>query len=234
MFYVCPLCRLTFRPNGFGKSMCEQCYELAYKEIFPKCQRLKIGLKYLERMAPVCSLYHYRHSIRSLVLNAKVSNEWRSVDACKQLMLNHPGLRDYLTGVEAVMPAPSSLWGRWRGRTDLAYILAQSISESFGVPMVLAPLKYYWRYQKRARIPGEIRRDHGTLGSLKKDYASNLTDSLGPYLIVDDVITTGHTLATLQAGLGYNYRFLAFASAFKDGQGQHDACDSEQDTANHP
>ncbi|MEZ4743609.1 MAG: hypothetical protein R3B45_14385 [Bdellovibrionota bacterium] len=50
------------------------------------------------------------------------------------------------------MPAPSSLWGRLRGRFDIANYIAHTLSKEFKKPLITPPFNLRWRLKKRAFI----------------------------------------------------------------------------------
>lgn len=137
--------------------------------------------------------YPYNDFTRKLVLEAKVNGDPHS-----QRVLLHLGSRFFheliqtrdFSWVEAVCPAPSSLWSRWHGKSDIAFEIALCLSKILRKKLISSPLALSWTIRKRSK---------------NKQFQSNLRTlnwkAQGPHqpkiLFVDDVVTTGLTLNNL-------------------------------------
>ena len=78
---------------------------------------------------PLASLYAYRGSMRQLLLDFKVKGRWQSGMALVEIFCADPRVHEWAEGSSAVMPVPSSFWGRWHGKHDLAFALAEGLSQ---------------------------------------------------------------------------------------------------------
>jgi predicted amidophosphoribosyltransferase len=161
-------------------------------------------------------LYRYEGPVRDLVLEAKVASCGFMYQLVQELWRQELTLRMWAASVDAIMPAPSSLWSRFHGRLDLAYGLARVLAKELDVPLLMPPLKLAWRWRKRARTSGARRRSwqrpmpnhHDRLWPAKPRYL------LQRLLLVDDVLTSGQTLNQLALNLGaYDCKFAVLAYA---------------------
>ena len=214
MLYICALCRVISRKSLVYSAICQVCY--------PGLDRLRLEevtmlLSAVRSQHSVVSLYSYEGLIRELVLNAKVRNEWGAVKACQYLVMKGEQVESYMKNVRGVIPAPSSMRSRIMGKYDLAFFIAEALSRKFQCPLYNLPKRFYWRFKKQSLIPREIREKNGKLLSLgqlpglRRDPRSSL-------LIVDDVMTTGSTVASIIENKNLNgVKILTFASAFNRG-----------------
>jgi predicted amidophosphoribosyltransferase len=147
-----------------------------------------------------------------LILRAKVQSDHQALGLLEEIFRRHPAVTRHAAWCDVVMPAPSSLWGRMRGRFDLAYFLARSIAQDSGKPLVSAPGHLHWRLFKRA----QQRRRQTSGAEPQNQAAKELPVPRGSkILIVDDIVTTGVTLretaAALPRHLRSKTRFLTLA-----------------------
>ncbi len=101
-----------------------------------------------------------------MILRAKVKNDFIALRFLRDLVVTDPVVEHLVTWCEAIMPAPSSLWGRVRGRFDIAGYIAAELGSFYGKRVANPPLKLSFRWQKRAMMGtvaknklGEILRD---------------------------------------------------------------------------
>ncbi len=156
----------------------------------------------------VTSLYRYSGLYRRLLLRAKVQGDQRTARLLINQAVQLPQLAVMAAWADATVACPSSLWGRMRGRLDVAALFCERISHVYGVPSLPAPAHLFWRLKKRARMAGRVGPVRG-LNSDADDAKSPLParrsleawacaahgKGLGArILVVDDIATTGHTL----------------------------------------
>jgi predicted amidophosphoribosyltransferase len=149
------------------------------------------------------SLLRYEGAAVDLILRAKVRGDQSALRLCGTLLAAWPTARRAARAADAIVASPSSLWGRLRGRLDLAAHLAETLARLEGRPVLGAPRSQFWRIAKRARLEGDARRTdadsaHGSRASSHREAPAAATLRL---LLVDDVVTTGWTLATLARAL---------------------------------
>ncbi len=157
----------------------------------------------------ILSCFKYRGVMRRLILRAKVQGDHRAVSLLTEIVVSHPLVETWISTCDVVMPSPSSLWGRARGRLDLAALLANAIARHYGRPVRAAPWELHWRLRKRALAPRAERKP-----MIAEEVVDQETD--GPRIgLFDDVVTTGQTMAWTQAALpaGSSVRALTLASA---------------------
>ncbi len=153
------------------------------------------------------SLYRYYGLLRDLILRAKVQNEPRALAALVDLCKVHGDTQRAMRGIEYVMPAPSSLWGRLHGKADIPWHLAKTLSRTYGVSFLSPPFVLRWRWRKQAHRKR-------TKGFFHFTHPQN-SHMLPTLLLVDDVATSGETLRRVAARLEHHYRiyFLVLADA---------------------
>lgn len=197
-FKWCPHCGHHIVAGGF----CADCR--AHLKADTQTKNGPVDLTYLP------ALYRYHGVLRSVILRAKVNNENTAYHALCDLVSCHPTVIEMALAAEVIVPAPSSLWGRIRGKYDLAQGMALAIGHAFDRPVELLPRKFYFHYRKRAGR-NLNQRDHNftTEPSLKSWQDKKV-------LLIDDIITTGFTLSRLSTMLsihGAKVQTLALASA---------------------
>ena len=204
------------------KNLCQICFSLSALEA--ENQRLKIcpfcadeltelhvstdtnlRSQTVSQLADVTSLYKYRSVIRTLILNAKVRNNHKALKLLIDLAISRMETTSIIAWCDLIMPSPASLWGRFRGRLDLAGHFAASLAEVSGKPLVVAPFELHWRWRKQALAKKSSRfqgtEEHDLIRNLlhrwqKKWCPPRPSPGLKNcrVLIVDDVVTTGKTL----------------------------------------
>lgn len=149
------------------------------------------------------SLYGYDGVIRRLVLRTKVDGDRAALTLLIALTILWSGGPGLVTWADAVVPAPSSLWGRLRGRLDLAFHIAVALAHRGERPLLLAPFHLHWRPQKQAMLGREARGDGETLPAWLLRWSDGRFERAaapaGTILLIDDVVTFGGTLRRLAA-----------------------------------
>jgi predicted amidophosphoribosyltransferase len=164
----------------------------------------------------------YAGEPRRWIHRAKVTGEPRVVLALAEMFAREARVIEAARGCDGVMAAPSSLWGRLRGRFDLAGALAESLARALGKPLVVAPSRLFWSWRKKAMSRHRPRSD-GWAEILLKTMVNTRSGEWSPpvgvkrVLVVDDVVTTGTTLKELSAALaGVETRTMALAGKIQD------------------
>lgn len=157
--------------------------------------------------------FSYDSLIRSWIHRAKIANEEKSRTLLVELFTNSAAS---LWGqwADLIIASPSSLWGRLRGRINLAGYLAYGMAMKCKKPLLQSPLRLQGRITKRAQ-------NHAVLDQEQQKeppWQENIWDRLykntdkdwinqfkkidpAPFriLIIDDVYTTGQTLQETSA-----------------------------------
>lgn len=163
--------------------------------------RLRSIARPIKPEAKVTSLYRYRPPMRDLLLRAKVKSDHRALDLLAELVVTHPAALALAAWADDLIVCPSSLWGRLRGRLDVAFHIGTRIAAHVDRPVRSAPPHLYWRLRKRARhkrhaaeagvhVPRPWR---ATFDHWQRRLHRELDRPLR-LLIIDDVTTTGQTL----------------------------------------
>jgi predicted amidophosphoribosyltransferase len=151
-------------------------------------------------------LFHYQNSIRDLIRRGKIQGDLPAISLLITLFLAARETQNLAEWCEVIVPAPSSLWGRLRGKFDIAFELSSKLATEYAKPLENPPNCLYWRFRKRSQ-------QHHLASP---DIARNPVNPLGRrrVLIIDDVTTTGQTLHEIAAFYPDDYtKFLTLASA---------------------
>ena len=147
------------------------------------------------------ALFRYESFLRKIVLRAKVKNDTAALRSLANLVATHPISLSMAHSADVIIPAPSSLWGRTRGRFDVAQALAKELSVATGKPMALMKPSSYITRSKRAGENAARSHDFKNrmivkTGSLLDHFLAKPLPN-GHILLVDDVLTTGFTMQTI-------------------------------------
>ena len=178
----------------------------------------------------MASLFRYRGLLRKLILDFKVSGHWQSGFLLVDVFGSDELIQEWITGADSIMAVPSSFWGRWRGKHDLAFALAERLSVNSGVPVVKAPRQSFFRFKKqsflsrasRLRKAKEAQKRLSQEGILELHratiYVTNPEESKRPLVVlVDDIVTSARTLENLARSMPLvRFRFLTLATAYRD------------------
>ncbi len=186
----CPFCQKKILTQKF---ICSNCLS----NFTNQAPRQKLG---------VYSLYKYEKALRQTIVAAKIKNERRSLNSLLILMEENKLSQKLASEVDLIMPAPSSLWSRARGRFDLAWFLSNSLSKKYHKPIGSPPLKLAWRLKKQAQKKRLQSSFNSSSFTKQKSNKSSL-------LLIDDVVTTGFTLnrVCLELEAMYNIKLLTLA-----------------------
>lgn len=177
-------------------------------------------------------LYLYDGIVRRLIHRAKISCDYQSFNLITALVARRAETIMAAQCATTVLPVPSSLWGRLRGRFDLADGMAESLAIGYKLRLQRPPLRLYWRVRKRAMMAAEHRLPRDKHHEIDDIAASALltaenhdflppmptkvaTLNLARAILVDDVITSGTSMRETAAAL----RFLPRPASFSNLEG---------------
>lgn len=159
---------------------------------------------HLEELPLYCG-FRYQGVVRQLIMEVKVGGSHTGMRLLQGLMGENPVIREWLAWADLIVPAPSSLWGRLHGRLDIAGIWAEHLARQGGVALGRYRGPLFWRMRKRAFM-GNWRRRPGWMigvGDVSEGKNSSIITNCcvgeNPHrvLIVDDIVTSGFTMATI-------------------------------------
>lgn len=193
----CIYCQKARDPNFPNIVLCEKCRTLL--EPSPASEFFS-------------SIYKYNDLLRDLILRVKIQGDPMCLSTLVSLLVTSSTALDLARRVECIVPAPSSLWARMRGRYDLAWVLAFQLAKHARRDFQELPFKSYLQFKKRAK---EKDRDKVALNfSLNPHNRKNAS-----YLLVDDVITSGFTFQMMSRSLAESDVFLlTLANAYSGRQ----------------
>jgi predicted amidophosphoribosyltransferase len=216
---------------------CVLCFRLGRRDFCEVCEAgfvaVQLGdaqrfCKLPSTEALVLSSYAYRGLCRESILACKSQGFRRLGPALVRRSLACPFLQESLARCDVIMPAPSSLWSRWRGSLDLAIMLAHGLGQAAGLSVRSPPRSLSFRWHKQALRDSSQRR--GVFRSHQKIYDASYFEPYSPtalrgarmrVLVVDDVVTSGNTLSALAACFTeVDFEFYTLASAFRPGKDQ--------------
>lgn len=198
----CAICFVTLgEPETSSPYFCLSCYHA-----FPRSPR---------QTPAGISLFRYEGAIRDLILRTKVSGDQYALSALRSLVLTSPELAEACSRAHQIIPVPSSLWGRLRGRIDIPWFLARDAALKYQREFSLAPVSLHWRLFKRAR------RRKNIASSKYEAISLQFSGRLGsiPTLLIDDIVTTGYTLTQVASQLPH-----AQCSFFTLAEARFDTC----------
>lgn len=145
----------------------------------------------------VGGLFQYGKTLRRVIMRAKVKNDLHALNGLSALYTGHEDVLRAAAKCDVIVPAASSLWGRIRGRFDLAQAMALNLGSETGKPVVLLPWQQYMRLTKRAG------KNRSLVIVAKKELAvKNHPKFSGQrILLIDDIITTGLTVKSTSKSL---------------------------------
>ncbi len=185
------------------RSLCALCTPELESERLPECAPIFVPAACLTpdpRGYRMRAAFHYRGLAQALILNAKGQSCYRSL----QFLINNAFeiLKPQFAAEhwDYVISAPPSVISRWHCRWDLAAELANTLATNLQVPRLIAPRGLHWRWKKRA---AQTDKHWQPSQVTARNYRNNVrwaeADRPPHILLVDDVVTSGFTMATLAA-----------------------------------
>ena len=225
MLFFCLICRkFTASDYPLFSYLCPSCLK--------KVDALRVGaVKPLMRpkgrhsTVSVWVLFEYRSFVRDLILRAKVKNDFHALRCLCYLAESCSEILFLVNWADIIIPAPSSLWSRLRGRYDIAGFWACNLAKENDKKLEIGPSRLAYRIRKRALMtpsakigvtganPFINRLLASGLSSRYKRKAENTELSKGKnLLVIDDIMTTGFTMRSIAGCYGNSrIRFLAIA-----------------------
>jgi predicted amidophosphoribosyltransferase len=146
-----------------------------------------------------------------MILKVKIHNSYPMLQSLLFLFTSSTLVQSIAAQCDQIYSAPSSLRSRLRGRFDLATFFAIELAHKCKKIYKPLPWSAYFQTKKRSQI---INRKKLPLNFAE---AKTFTKKV-PYLLVDDIITTGHTFKRMEAYLnGSSFYLLTFADAYHVG-----------------
>lgn len=173
---LCCLC-----PEVAPDGLCTNCLDRLRDSVHRRRYQLAPRL-------PLTTILPYSSPWRELILEAKIVGNSQALRAW-QMLAGLYGKR--VKAIEIVVPAPSSLWSRLRGRYDLAWLIADHLAKIHRAKFLEAPLPLQWKLRKQTHI----RRSLNNRWSANRLLSPSFTGKR--ILLVDDVLTSGATLKQL-------------------------------------
>jgi predicted amidophosphoribosyltransferase len=184
--YICELCE-----SEFQSLLCEETYAIK-TALAPDLQ--------------VRALYQYKGIVRDTILRAKVANDALALALILKLFLQSRSVNEVVGNAKSLIAMPSSLWGRLRGRFNIAEALVIEMGPIFDIPIFELPLSTYFRYGKNAMKSREER------GNFVVKLAGDSKEKMNS-LLIDDIITSGLSLSRICSHLAPQTQAIVFASA---------------------
>ncbi len=213
---TCPLCGR--RPHFAPSKICDPCRDSLDAELL--CTKIKVRARLLPETAyPLSVHWRYRGAVRDGILAFKVRQEWSAGICLLEAFMEGIDFLDLCHWADGIMPAPSSLWSRLRGRYDLAALLAWNLAQKSELPLWRPPRALWGSWRKQAqqlRGKRQGRKYESAATKWGPAYFQGQAASVPRILIVDDVVTSGQTLRNFAAHFeGIQIRFLCLANAGK-------------------
>jgi predicted amidophosphoribosyltransferase len=150
----------------------------------------------------VHGIYRYDSTIKDLIWRAKIQDDQKALSLLLFLGIQ-PWAISHASWADIIIPAPSSLWGRLRGRLDIAALFAYNLGRQVKRPVMQAPYSLFWRLQKSAKKSAHarkrskksslFRRIRNYYNALWRIHLHKNMPHARRILIVDDIVTTGST-----------------------------------------
>ena len=172
----CCLCP-EVAPRGLCLTCLDRLRDSVYRHRYQLAPRL-----------PLITILPYHSPWRELILEAKIAGNSQALQAW-QTLAGLYGRR--IKPIEVVVPAPSSLWSRLRGRYDLAWVTANHLARVHRAKLLEAPLPLQWKVRKQTYARRSLNNRWSTNSLLSPPLTGKRI------LLVDDVLTSGATLRQL-------------------------------------
>lgn len=149
----------------------------------------------LPRTAPIAGVwpwlaYSNSDPFCSLIREGKFNDRPDLIEDLSERYADRLEAEGHLAGIEAVIPVPMHWWKRFKRGYNQAEIIAETIADCAGIPMVKA-IKAVKPHAVQSRKTGDER-----AANVRGIFALRRKDISGKHVaIVDDILTTGSTLS---------------------------------------
>ena len=228
MLFWCLICRkCTVNSDPLACYICPECRK--------KIDRLRISaVKPLMRpkgaraTLSVWVLFQYRSLVRDLLLSVKVRGDYHALRCLCYLAESCSEVMFLMHWADVIMPAPSSLWGRLRGRYDIPGFWGRKLAQENDKIFNLCAPSLAYRFKKRAlMVPAAKISSIEEHPLMRRLVATSLVTRYKSYvkrkdpqdaqhiLVIDDIYTTGFTMRSIaQRYRNKKIRFLAIAGPY--------------------
>ena len=208
----CIICNSIFSNDTDGnatvKHCCHSCLEKIYLNkldllSFTPSSTFSLPISTTPSSDNVYSIFCYQNLIRDLILRAKAQKDYQALQLLISLTLNElPSIKSFISTrfqtptSLSILPTPSSLWSRLKGKYDIAYLIAKSLSESLGTSLQKPSFKLGWSLFKRSKTKLKSTKPYLSINQIPTHTSTFQKHTL---LIVDDILTTSQTLLKLSS-----------------------------------
>jgi predicted amidophosphoribosyltransferase len=133
----------------------------------------------------------YDKQTQKRVLAAKVAGDLCAYEAIITEFVEYFASIAPVIANAIIMPMPSSLWGRIRGRIDLAHHMAKAVARMNSLPLVLPPWDLGWHLQKKSMVDIDQRRVK------EHSHRRKSRAIIQKLCVIDDLVTTGSSFLEL-------------------------------------
>ena len=171
----CPICAATVGPFVVLPAGC------------PGCSRFDLPFASAVRLGPYEK--HWRDAVLAIKSMSRATLAYRLGQRLGSIFqASHPGI-----DLEAIVPVPLHWRKRWRRGYNQCEELARGIGQILGVKIAGGFLRRARATATQAGMPSQAARQKNMVGAFRA--GRRATQVKRPILLVDDVITTGTTLA---------------------------------------
>lgn len=184
----CLNCHEWGQLHGGGGFLCGACAAFIAELEISRERQLSSNLT-------VTCLFGYMPPLRNIIIGCKAGSRFANYRYLVRALAEHPAALAAAATADFIVPAPSSLWGRMRGRFDIAHGAAAHLSERTGKSLRSPPWSFSWRLQKRARQRQKRWLPMSTEDPRRRQKPGWWVGK--QLLLLDDIVTSGLTMATL-------------------------------------
>ena len=231
---VCGFFRMAIALFLEALMFCGFCLSISWRPGLPLCLQCRSKLFYEDGPRQInvskelsgWALGDYSGDAKHFIHRLKIKSDHLLLSRSLKVLKNCDSLKRLVGPYDALLPVPSSLWGRMRGRYDVSYLLVERMSRDFCIPYMKLPVaSYMWRTTKQSKSRDRfLSKPPGSQACPPPRQLVEIADMLPRtketgrlrVLVVDDIVTTGASLLAVSgalANLGIEARVLAVFAA---------------------